>query len=247
MLERFKLQNCKNLSNPLPSLIENEGTELENDTRPYSGSLIYASGGTRPDIATSTSVVSGYNHNAKSGILQQCKNIMRYLAGTVDYGLQYIKKEILEVKCYVDADFAANKENRKSRTGAILTINGTPIQWESHLQKSVALSTCESEYIAMGEGIRMIKWLLNVLGELDIKVKLPITLYSDNQAAISVGNDFKCSKKVKHIDVKYHAVREMIDQGLIKLEYISSEENIADLFTKPLPTKRIGGDSESIL
>eukprot|EP00122_Pirum_gemmata_P004828 Pgem_evm2s4396 len=122
----------------MPTLIENIGEEINIDIRTWTGSLLisYLANCTRPDIQTAVSILSSHNMEARNCVLTGCKRVA---------------PNKLNLEIHVDSDYASNKEKRRSRSGVVLLINGTPICWGSQLQKTVALSSCEAEYIAMAK------------------------------------------------------------------------------------------------
>jgi ribonuclease HI len=137
------------------------------------------------------------------------------------------------VEVYTDADWAGDKEDRKSTSGMALLINGVMISWKCKKQTSVALSTAEAEYVAMVEGIKEALGASECLREIGIMVQSPIIVKSDNQAAIAQVKNESTSSKAKHVDIKYKFVQDLSRKGLIKIEYVDTEEQMADLFTKP--------------
>ena len=135
---------------------------------------------------------------------------------------------------YVDASFA-NNNDRKSTSGFISFFNYGPIMWFSKKQSVVALSSTEAEYIALCLGSKEIVWLRNILKELKlINEDKPILIYEDNQATIMMAKSGSSTKRTKHIDIKYHFIKEQINNGVINLQYCETNSMIADLFTKPL-------------
>ena len=140
----------------------------------------------------------------------------------------------LDLIGFCDSDYAADETTRRSTTGFVVSIGNSPVSWVSRLQKSVALSTCESEYMAMTDCLKDIIWFQKLLKDLDIPVQLPTKIKSDNQGAIQLTKDPRNHKRTKHIDVRYHFIRDSQDQGDVKLEYIPTQDNPSDMLTKPL-------------
>lgn len=136
---------------------------------------------------------------------------------------------------YCDADWAGSVDDRRSTTGCVILLDGAPVIWLSKKQATVALSTAEAEYMAMSAAVTELKWARQLLTEIGSKPDEPIDVYSDNQAAVSIATSPSVSHtRTKHIDLRHHFVRECIDAGLIRLRWIRSNEQLADVFTKGL-------------
>lgn len=130
-------------------------------------------------------------------------------------------------------------------------MNGSPIAWTSKKQSFVAQSTCESEYVGMSEAIREIRWVYQILQELKVKTPTPI-LYGDNQSAIMIASNTRMDNRIKSIDIKYHYIKDEVASKHVNLQSVSTDDNIADVFTKPLGRikffrcrERIMGNSKS--
>ena len=136
---------------------------------------------------------------------------------------------------YVDADWAGDIDDRRSTTGCVIMLFGAPVIWLSKKQNTVALSTAEAEYMALSLGLQELKFLMQLLVQIGLIPKLPIPVYSDNQAAISISSNPAVShSRTKHIDLRHHYVRECVSSGEIRVEWISSKDQLADVFTKGL-------------
>jgi len=155
--------------------------------------------------------------------------IFRYLKGNSNYGIKFTNED--NFKVYVDADFGGDAETRKSTTGFVVTMGNGPTSWYSKLQQCVAVSTAESEYYALNECARQCMWYKNLFDELS-KEKRCISINTDNKAAIYNCENETINPKSKHIDIKYHQIRDWIKEKKIKVNYIKSEFNLADGFTK---------------
>jgi len=169
--------------------------------------------------------------------------IFRYLRGTANYELVFNGKLSFDLIAYSDASFASNLDDRRSYTGIIILLGGTAISWTSKKQHRIAFSTAEAEYKAIAESGQDIIWLRNLLEQLIFKVphhlksekniKLPpTTLYVDNQIAIKFATENKVSARNKYIDIDCHAIRELIGDNTIVLQYAPSHEQLADMLTK---------------
>ena len=160
---------------------------------------------------------------------------MQYISGTLDYSLSYSKSEDgLNLTGYSDADWA-NSQDRKSTTGYYFALNRDGgISWKSRKQPTVALSTCEAEFMALCETTKEAIYLRQLIQDLDIHVVDPIELYGDNQGAIAIVKNPIKHDRTKHIDIKYYFIREHYQKDTIALKYIPSDSNIADVMTKSL-------------
>eukprot|EP00121_Abeoforma_whisleri_P005056 Awhi_evm1s4572 len=234
ILDEYEMTEAKGKTCPMDFLPDANSEPFDGPYQELVGSLLYLSCGTRPDIQFAVNACSRQNKSPTQDGWKCLKNILRYLNGTKDLCLLFKKSDQIEIKIYVDADYATDVETRRSRTGLVVMINGCPILWDSTMQKSTALSTAEAEYMAMAEGAKVAKWLTTILTELKMNLELPLEIYSDNQAAIAIATDYSCSRKAKHIDIRYHFIKEMIEDEKIKVTYCPSNLNIADIFTKPL-------------
>ena len=141
-----------------------------------------------------------------------------------------------ELKIYSDSDWAGDKDNRKSVTGFIVFLLGAPILWRSKAQGSVALSSTEAEFYALSESAKEIKFIVQVLISMGIPVKIPIIVRVDNVGAIFMSENVITSSRTKHVDTRYHFVREFVEEGFVKIIFVRSEDNISDPFTKNTPS-----------
>ncbi len=215
----------------------------DNDINTYRtmvGSLIYASISTRPDITHAVNIVSRYMTNPTKVNMVMVKRVLRYLAGTSQYGLLYDNNNNtgvygeVNLTGYCDADWGGDLIDRKSTTGYCTFINGNMISWCTKKQRTVALSSTEAEYMAINEIAKEIMWLRIILKELSITVKTPTIIYVDNQSAIRISENDTEHDRTKHIDIRHYYIRELIVKGDIKLKWLPTSEQLADIFTKPL-------------
>ena len=179
------------------------------------GSIMYDMTCTRPDIAHAMRVVSRYMSNPGKQHWEAVKWILRYLRGTKDRVLCF-KGKGLELHGYVDSDLAGDLDRRKSTTGYVFTMGGTTVTWASKLQKVVALSTIEAEYIAMTEASKEMVWLQNFLFELG-KGRNNSVLHSDSQSTIHLAKNPAFHSRTKHVELKYHYIRELLEKGTLQL------------------------------
>ncbi|WVY90044.1 hypothetical protein V8G54_035558 [Vigna mungo] len=169
--------------------------------------------------------------------LTAAKHLLRYLKGTVNFGLLFPRaanksEGVLEVWC--DSDWSGDTVDRRSTYDYFIQYGGAPISWCSKKQSVVALSTCEAEYIASAETTCQCIWVESVLGDLKLNCRKPIQLMVDNKSAISLSKNHVFHGKSKHIDTKFHFLRDLVSQGRIELLHCSTEAQKADIFPKAL-------------
>ncbi|KAG5899309.1 hypothetical protein JTB14_029262 [Gonioctena quinquepunctata] len=176
---------------------------------------------------------------AISNKLEGCQTNFKYLKGTLDYGLLYRAEfKLKELEAYCDADYGGDLNTRRSRTGIVCKYSAGAITWASQKQKSVVLSTTEAEYVAASEGTKEVIWLIRLLNEFAQHSEYIPTLRVDNASAIKLAKNPEFHKRSKHIEMRYHFVREKYQEGVIKIEHIDGQKQIADIMTKPLPRIR---------
>ena len=165
------------------------------------------------------------------------KQVLRYIRGTLNYKLTFTKSKTEKVNLvgYSDADWASSVEDRKSTTGYLFYMNeeGPAISWKSKKQSTIALSSCEAEYMALTACTQEAMFLKMLLSEFEEQPNQCTPIYGDNQGAIALIKSPNNHTRSKHIDIKYHFIREKFHEQLIDVLYVPSNENIADLFTKP--------------
>ena len=201
------------------------------------GMLMYISTFTRPDITAAVHLLSRKSENPSQYDWQAAKRIVGYLKGTQDEKLR-IESKGDHIKMYVDADWGQDKESRKSTSGFTVFFGNSCVSWKSKKQTSVALSTCEAEYIALSESAKELLWILQLAKDMELHQNNPVQVFEDNQATIKVAECEKSNFRMKHLDIKYHKVRELIKEKTIQLHHCPSEQMIADILTKPIPRPR---------
>ena len=257
MLERYGMNNCNSLNNPGTDLklleINEKSIMLDyngiNDYQSIVGTLSYASHTTRPDIAYMISILSRNLKNPSVQHMNAAKRVMRYLSGTINEGLLFTndKREGVPLfEAYSDASWASNLENRRSTTGFMVKYNGTPISWRSQRQPTASLSTAEAEYLAITEVLKDILWYRKIVKEI-FNQTISIPIYSDSTAAIAAAKRDGNERKLKHIDIRYHFIKEHLHNGVTTLNWISTNDQQADIFTKALPSKQFNYLKNSII
>ncbi|XP_021979508.1 secreted RxLR effector protein 161-like [Helianthus annuus] len=193
---------------------------------------------TRPDIAYAVNQVSQFLHAPTTAHFQEVKRILRYLKGTVSYGLHYSRPVQTSLLGYSDADWARCLETRRSTYGYSIFLGGNLISWSAKKQPTVARSSCESEYIAMANTAAEIVWLTHLLQELHALPSSRPTILCVNQSAIFLTQNPVSHKRAKHIDIDYHFLRELVTAGKLMTKFIPTKLQVADIFTKSLPSSQ---------
>lgn len=210
---------------------------LENNTeyRKIIGKLLYISTNTRPDISAAVGILAQRVSKPRSLDYNEALRIIRYLTHTKTLKLHlFDQSNQTPLITYADSDWAEDRTSRKSISGVIVKVFGGPASWSSRKQDIVSTSTTEAEFYALSEAVKESLWLSHILKDFDINVEHPLPIRSDNQSTIKMVENSKFSSRTKHIDVRLHFVRDNVDKEIIKINYIPSEDNVADLLTKPL-------------
>jgi hypothetical protein len=203
------------------------------------GSLSWAAISTRPDISHAVGVLSRFLTDPKPHHWIAAQRVLRYLKGTAHLGLTYrgnpeSSNSLVLGPIYTDSDWAGDKTDCKSTGGMVTKMNGCAISWKSKKQSIVAQSSAEAEYIASAEGVREALWLRQLLTELSFAPSSGTLMFGDNKTAISMAENMVTQVRSKHIDIKHHFLRDHVQKGDIDLQWISTEEQEADIFTKAL-------------
>ena len=163
------------------------------------------------------------------------KRVLRYVKATSDLGLKFESTESFALAGFSDSDWAGCAESRKSTSGFVFQLGKCTVSWSSKKQPIVALSSTEAEYIALCRAAQEAVWLRNLLSDVGLPQPTATIVHEDNQGAIALAKNPKDHPRTKHIDVKYHYVREVIQENVINVVYIPTGEMVADTLTKPLP------------
>jgi hypothetical protein len=167
------------------------------------------------------------------------KHVLRYLRGTITYGLRYTSNSGVMLLGYADSDWDGSAVDRKSTSGYCFSLGSAMISWSSRKQGSIAQSTAEAEYIAASDACREAVWLRKLLSDLFGGKLEPTVIHCDNQSCIKLSEKPVFHDRSKHIEMKYHFIRDMVQRGAMKLQYIRTDEQIADILTKPLSLTKL--------
>ncbi|KAG2990649.1 hypothetical protein PC121_g6111 [Phytophthora cactorum] len=244
ILERFQMDPCRAVATPqalgeLPLSATSDQEGVNDSSLPYReivGCLQYLVQCLRPELANAVRTLGKYLDKYTQANFTMAKRVLRYLRGTVDYGLVRKKLESpdLHFTAYADADLGNEKDDRHSITGFVLQLNGCTFAYKSRKQRVVTDDTCCVEFIAASECSTMIMWTHNLSKELGLKRHHPTVLHQDNQAAIVVLTEITGNYKTKVVDLKYHKVCPFHKRGEFEVRYCPSTDTLADIFTKPL-------------
>lgn len=238
VLDRFKMDQC----NPVHNLVV-PGSKLSRDEngvkvdstlfKQIVGSLVYLTA-TRPDIMFCTSLISRYMENPTEMHLQATKRILRYIKGTIGFGVLYKKEGNQELLGYTNSDYAGDQNDRKSTSGYVFLMSSGAVSWSSKKQPVVTLSTTEAEFISATHCACQAVWLKRILKELRHDTCKPTVIYCDSVSAIKLSKNPVIHGRSKHIDVRFHFLRDLTKEGIVELVQCSTREQIADILTKPL-------------
>jgi hypothetical protein len=246
ILEKAGLAGCNPSATPMEAKLKllKEGSTPSVDATEYRslvGSLRYLCN-SKPDLAYSVGYLSRFMEAPRQEHLAAIKRVLRYVAGTVHWGLHYHPggKKTMPPRLlgYSDSDLAGDVNDRKSTSGLIFFLAGGPIAWQSAKQRVVALSSCEAEYIAAAGAACEGVWLALLLAELTGGAIVAPKLRVDNKSAIALMKNPVHHGRSKHIDVKFHFIRECCDRKRIDVEFVGTELQLSDILTKALGCSR---------
>lgn len=214
------------------------------DNRMYQkfiGCLLYISVNSRPDISASVSILARRVSNPTQDDWNEVKRVIKYLKGTADMKLKLSRVEVKGDKFfgYADADWAENRSDRKSNSGYVFKIYGGVISWCCRKQSCVSLSSTEAEFIALAEACQEAVLLQQLLTDLHEPVQRPILINEDNQSCLKMLISVKFSNRSKHIDTKYHFIKDYVEKDVVYCKYCPTEDMVEDLLTKALSETRI--------
>nr|KYP55970.1 Retrovirus-related Pol polyprotein from transposon TNT 1-94 [Cajanus cajan] len=240
ILKKFKMEDCNPVSTPMEpgtKLSKFDGGERANSGRFRSlvGSLRYLTS-TRPDLMLSVGITSKFMEDPSYTHWKALKRILRYVRGSLSLGLFYSKSDDYQLVGYSDSDWCGDVDDRKSTSGYVFLLENTAFTWLSKKQPIVTLSTCEAEYVAASWSVCHAVWLSNLLRHMGVIRDEGIVIRVDNKSAIELAKNLVNHGRSKHIDVRFHFIREQIREGKVELEHVESRAQAADIFTKPPPT-----------
>ncbi|CAJ2671832.1 unnamed protein product [Trifolium pratense] len=239
ILTRFNMDSCNSVCSPIvpgTKLIKDESGKAVDSTqfKQIVGCLMYLTA-TRPDLCYSVCLIARYMERPTEIHLAAAKRILRYLKGTMKYGILYESGEVvIKLEGWTDSDYAGDSDDRKSTSGYIFKVGSGAISWSSKKQPIVTLSTTEAEYVAAASCACQAVWLRKILEQLGQEHTSANTIFCDNSSSIKLSKNPILHGRCKHIDVRYHFLRDLTKQGIVELVHCSTGEQTADIMTKPL-------------
>lgn len=238
LIERFEMQNYNSVSNPIipGQKVGRDEAGVKVDSTFYKqmvGSLMYLTA-TRPDLMFVVCLISRFMANPTELHLATAKRIMRYLKGTLEFGIWYGRGGNGDLLGYTDSDYAGDIDDCKSTSGYVFLLSGGAVAWSSRKQPIVTLSSTEAEYVAAATCACQAIWMKRILKEIGYAQEERMTLFCDNTSTIKLSRNAVMHGKSKHIRVRYHFLRELTKEGVVELVHCSTEEQLADIMTKPL-------------
>ena len=256
LLERYGMTHCNNAPTPMATglRLSKADCPAEKPAEPllvdgkhtYAsavGAIMYAMLGTRPDLAFAVGLLTRFNSNPGQRHVGALKRVLRYLKASIHFQLTYGRESswssgsnasLLAVLGHCDSDWGSSIDDRRSVAGTVFTVAGGAVTWQAQRQKSVALSTVEAEYMAACQAAKDAVWLRAFLVGLGLNASAPTTIRCDSQGAIALTKNPEHHQRSKHIDMRYHFVRDQVTDGVITLDYTSTSDLVADQLTKPL-------------
>jgi hypothetical protein len=243
VLKRFDMVNCNHAVTPAEARLQLSKDSDDADVDPTQfrrliGSLRYLCN-TRPDLTYSVGVVSRFMQKPKLSHLSAAKRILRYIRGSLDYGILFPSAD-RGMKCkltaYTDSSWCGDVDDRKSTAGYVFLLGGAPVAWCSRKESVVALSSCEAEYIAASLCACQAAWMENLIDEIMGENHGAIEMNIDNMSAINLAKNPVSHGKSKHIEMRFHYLREQVNNGKLVLKHCRSEDQIADIMTKAVQT-----------
>ncbi|KAJ0509944.1 putative RNA-directed DNA polymerase [Helianthus annuus] len=238
VLERFGMWESNGVKNPIvPGTVltkagggkEVDGTEFKR----LVGSLMYLTV-TRPDIMYVVCLISRFMSNPKEEHLQLAKRVLRYVKDTYNFGLLYARKSGLKLQVYTDSDFARDREDRRCTSGYVCLLSEAAICWSSRKQEIVTLSSTDAEYVAATTCACHCVWLKGLLQEMSNKLIGTVEVKCDNNSTIKLSKNPVMHRRTKHIDVRFHYLRDLVNQEQVQLVFCPTGDQVADVMTKPV-------------
>lgn len=240
VLDRFGMKDSKGCNTPMCAksidTVRDESSPLKNTTayKQAIGSLMYLATCTRPDLAQSVGYLSRFQSEPHELHWNGIKRVLRYLKSTLSLGITYGIAANSPIIGYCDSDWAGCTNTRRSTSGYIFTFAGGAVSWASKRQTMVATSTCEAEYVSACAGTQEALWLRRICKDLNLINDRPLPIYVDNQGAIDSTRNKSINARNKHIEVKFHFIRDAVENKLVTVNYIPTHDMVADPLTKPV-------------
>ena len=240
-MKKFGLESANSVKTPMSPnvklIVDLLGKSVDPSLyRSMIGSLLYLTA-SRPDISYNVRVCARYQANPKELHMSALKRIINYVKTTANFGVWYIKDTNDILAGYSNTDWAGNADDRKSISGGCFYVGNNLVFWMSKKQNSIFLSTAEVKYIATGSCCTQLLWMQKLFHDYDICLEY-LTIYCDNTSAINISKNLVQHSRTKHVEIRHHFIRELVEDGTLTLEFIHTNDQKADLFTKPLDSKQ---------
>lgn len=238
VLKKFGMEKSNSVVNPIiPGFkIHKDEDGVQVDGTLYKqlvGSLMYLTA-TRPDVMYAVSLISRYMSKPSELHFATAKRVLRYLQGTASFGILYHKAGSREIVGFTDSDYVGCVEDRKSTSGYAFILSDAAVAWSSRKQPVVSLSTTEAEFIAAAACTCQMIWMKRILKKIGYEGSSSPLIYCDNSSTIKLSKNPVMHGKSKHIDVRFHFLRDLVNEGAVQLKFCSTHQQVADIFTKPL-------------
>ena len=239
MLARHGMTDCNPVSTPIDGYdgiqpaLKNEQRADQKEYQQLVGELMFLNIATRPDLSFAISKLSQFCTDPTVRHFNTLRRVLKYLRNTPNLGL-FFNRDGCQPKYFTDAAYADDKNDRRSTYGYVMINSDAACVWYSRKQRSVATSTVEAEYLALSEGCKSSIWATRWINESGFDTERPIALLGDNSGSIALTKNPEHHARTKHIDVQYHYVREKVQEGFVRVEYVSTKDQVADIMTKPL-------------
>ena len=243
LLQGCNMDLSKRAVTPLPihlKLHADDGDLLSDPEtyRSHVGKLNFLTN-TRPDLSYTVQCLSQFMQNPRTSHLQALHHTLRYISSTAGQGIKLQGPEKLTLQAFSDSDWASCPNTRRSVTGYVLLLGGSPISWKSKKQSTVSKSSSEAEYRAMAAAASEVTWVVRLLEEIGVSGLSPVTLHCDNQSALHIAKNPVFHERTKHIEVDCHFTRDKVLEGLLQLSYLPTKHQLADILTKIVPSPQL--------
>ncbi|XP_019173884.1 PREDICTED: uncharacterized protein LOC109169456 [Ipomoea nil] len=243
ILQRAGMSECKPLATPaaVTQPVSQSTDPFHNLThyRRLTGALQYLTI-TRPDLSYAVNRLCQFMHTPTEDHWGLLKCVLRYIKGTLDYGLRVSPSVSSDIHAYSDSDWAGCPVDRKSTSGYAVYLGTNLVSWVSRKQRTVARSSTEAEYKGLADVCAEVTWIVSLLRELHLCFSTPPALWCDNLGATYLCANPVFHARTKHVEVDYHFVRDKVSSGEFQVHFVSTKDQLADIFTKPLPAARFG-------
>lgn len=241
LVKKFGILSARSFKTPMSTTeklhIDKDGKDVDPTLyRSMIGSLLYLTA-SRPDICLASGICARFQGAPKESHLAAVKRIIRYVRSTSEYGIWFSKDQDARLIGYSDSDWASNADDRKSTTGGCFFNGSNLVSWYSKKQISISLSTVVAEYIAVGSCCGQMLWMKQMFKDYGFD-NVELTVLCDNKNAIDISKNPVQHSRTKHIDIRHHFIRDLVERQEVVLKHVSTDDQIADIFTKSLDRER---------